>query len=61
MLGFLKGNPIKKLEKRYNALLEKAMHAQRNGNIALYAELSAQSDTILKQIKSLEDKEAQNE
>ena len=33
MLGFLKGDPKKKLQKEYEAKLQKALHAQRNGDL----------------------------
>lgn len=46
MFKFLFGDPVKKLEKMYANLLEKAMHAQRNGDMALFAKLSAQAEEI---------------
>ncbi|MCW9007424.1 MAG: DUF6435 family protein, partial [Marinobacter sp.] len=33
MLGFLKGDPKKKLQKQYEAKLAKALDAQRNGDL----------------------------
>lgn len=53
MFGFLKADPVKKLEKEYSSLMEKAVQAQRNGNIDLYSELSFLSDKILEQIENL--------
>ena len=52
MFGF--GNQKKKLEKKYAATMEKAVNAQRNGNIELYAKLSSEADKILKEIEALE-------
>ncbi len=54
MFGLFNKNPIKKLEKTYNDLLEKGVQAQRNGNIDLYADLSQQADNVLKEIEKLE-------
>jgi hypothetical protein len=50
MLKFLLGDPIKKLERILAKIQENAMHAQRNGNMALYAELSSEADEIYKKI-----------
>lgn len=46
MFNFLKSDPIKKLDKEYGALLEKAMQAQRNGDIKGYSELTEQAEAI---------------
>jgi hypothetical protein len=54
MLGLFKDNKKKKLEREYALLLEKAMHAQRNGDIETYSSLSSKADDILKVIESLE-------
>ena len=54
MFGIFKKDPIKKLTKEYQDLLEKAMNAQRNGNMALFANLSAQADKLYKEIQELE-------
>ena len=56
MFGIFKKDPIKALEKEYNAKLEKAVFAQRNGNIELYSQLSTEADKLLKQIEKLEEK-----
>jgi len=52
MFGLFKSNPNKKLQKQYDSLLEKAMQAQRNGDMRLYAELTAQSEGVWEQIES---------
>ena len=54
MFGIFKADPVKKLEKEYNRILEKAVHAQRNGNIELYSKLSTEANGLLKQIEKLE-------
>ena len=55
MFGF--GNKKAKLERKYQKKLVEALQAQRNGNIALFSELSAQADKILKEIEKLEKEE----
>ncbi|MDY6977068.1 MAG: DUF6435 family protein [Pseudomonadota bacterium] len=54
MFGIFKNNPTKKMRKQYDALLEKAMHAQRNGDIKTYSLLTAESETLWKEIERLE-------
>ena len=51
MFEFLKSNPNKKLEKEYSQKMEEAMKAQRNGNIDLYAQLTAEAENILRKIE----------
>ncbi|TYL49007.1 DUF6435 family protein [Marinomonas sp. IMCC 4694] len=46
MFSFLKSDPIKKLDKEYGELLEKAMQAQRGGDIRLYSELTEQAESV---------------
>lgn len=53
MFGLFKKDPKAKLNKEYEALLEKAMQAQRNGDIRTYSELSEKADAVLKQIEKL--------
>ena len=50
MLSFLKKNPGATLEKEYKSVLEKAMQAQRKGDIKLYSELTDKANKILLQI-----------
>ena len=54
MLAFLKQDPTKKLKKRHAELLEKALHAQRNGDIRTYSYLSKEADDISAEISALE-------
>ncbi|MGH1427585.1 MAG: DUF6435 family protein [Arenicella sp.] len=53
MLSFFNKNPKEKLNKQYLATLEKAMQAQRNGDIKSYSTLTANAEKILKQIDAL--------
>lgn len=50
MFGFLKKDPIKKLEEQYRAKMEEAIRAQRNGDIDLFSKLSFEADEIDKKI-----------
>lgn len=54
MFAWLKPNPMKKLRKAYDQKLEQAMYAQRNGDMRLYADLTAESAAIWAQIQQLE-------
>lgn len=54
MFSIFKKNPAKKLNKRYEAMLEKAMHAQRNGDIKAYAMITAEAEKIAIEIQTLE-------
>ena len=42
------------MRKQYDAILEKAMNAQRNGDIKTYSSLTAQSEKLWKEIETLE-------
>ena len=57
MFGFLKKDPIKKLEKEYAKLSEKAMELQRNGDIKGYSELTSEAEAILTKIDKLNGKQ----
>ena len=50
MFNFFKKEPAKKLQKLYDKKLVDAMEAQRNGNIALFAQLSSEADQLLKKL-----------
>jgi hypothetical protein len=54
MLSIFKRNPIKKLNKAYEAKLEEAMYAQRNGDIKSYSMITAEAEIIANKIKELE-------
>lgn len=53
MLSFLKKDPIKALEKRYQKLLAEAMQQQRKGDIRAYSDLIAKSEKLAKEIDVL--------
>ena len=57
MFSIFKQNPIKKLNKIYEAKLEQAMYAQRNGDIKSYSMITAEAEKIAVQIKALENPE----
>ena len=54
MFSLFKKDPIKKLNKLYEAKLEEAMHAQRKGDIKSYAMITADAEIIATEIKELE-------
>lgn len=53
MLGFLKGDPKKKLQKEYEAKLQKALHAQRNGDLRTHGTLMEEAEKIYAEIQKL--------
>lgn len=53
MLGFLKGDPTKKLQKAYEDKLSKAMTAQRNGDIRTYSTLTEEAEKIYAELQAL--------
>ncbi|WP_339806590.1 DUF6435 family protein [uncultured Marinobacter sp.] len=53
MLGFLKGDPKKKLQKAYEDKLAKAMNAQRNGDIRTYSTLTEEAEKIYAELQEL--------
>ncbi len=55
MLGFLKGNPKKKLQKAYEEKLAKALHAQRNGDLRSHGTLMEEAEKIYAEIKALDE------
>lgn len=54
MFSLFKKDPIKKLQKQYQEKLEAGMHAQRNGDMRAFAELSKQAEEIDKEILRLQ-------
>ncbi|KZN39726.1 DUF6435 family protein [Pseudoalteromonas luteoviolacea] len=54
MFGIFKSDPTKKLKKEHGILLEKAMHAQRNGDIRGYAMLTAETESVWQRIEQIE-------
>lgn len=55
-MALFKRNPSKKLEKQYQQLLKQATIAQRSGNIQLYARLTAEAESVWKEIEEQENK-----
>ncbi len=53
MFSFLKADPIKKLERKYEKTLEQAMNMQRNGDIRRYSELTEEAEQIQKEMENL--------
>ena len=51
MFKFLKPDPVKALQKKYDALTTQAFHAQRNGDIRGYSLLTEQAQAILSEIE----------
>lgn len=54
MLSLFKKDPTKKLQKSYEATLEKAMLAQRSGDIRTYSQLTAEAEQTLAQIEAMQ-------
>ena len=54
MFGLFKKDPVKTLRKEYNAKLEAAMIAQRNGDIRTYSMLTQEADALWRQLEPLE-------
>jgi hypothetical protein len=54
MFSLFKSTPSKKLRRQYDKLLERALHAQRNGDIKSYSMLTAESETLFKRIEAIE-------
>ena len=52
MFGFFKKDPLKKLQKDYEAKLKEAMHMQRNGKIREYSFLSSEAEDIRLKIQA---------
>ena len=52
MFGLFKKDPLKKLQKEYEAKLEEAMHMQRNGKIREYSLLSSEAEDIRLKIET---------
>lgn len=56
MFGIFKSDPTKKMRKQYDSLLEKAMHAQRNGDIKTYSSLTAEAEALWEKIQAAQTK-----
>ena len=56
MFGIFKKDPIKKLEKQYELLMEQAMEVQRSGDLKKYARMIEESEEIQNEIEALKNK-----
>ena len=54
MFGLLKRDPVKKLRREYDRLLEEAMQCQRNGDIRQYSLLTERAENLYQEIRQLE-------
>ncbi|WP_018402512.1 DUF6435 family protein [Marinobacter gelidimuriae] len=55
MLGLFKSDPKKKLQKAYEAKLEKALHYQRNGDLRTHSTLMLyEAESLYAKIQALE-------
>ena len=57
MFSLFKKSPLKKLEAEHNALLTKAFHAQRNGDVRAYSFLTAEAEAVREKIEALKERE----
>lgn len=53
MFSFLKSDPSKKLQKKYEDLLQKGMQFQRNGDIKSYSMITAEAEKVREEIERL--------
>lgn len=52
MFGWLKRDPVAKLEAAYRTLLEQARDLQRNGDIKGFAAKTAEAEAVLRRIEA---------
>ena len=57
MFGLFKKDPVKQLEKKYQALMEEAMHIQRSGDLKAYARKIEAAEKLLAEIEALKAKQ----
>ena len=55
MFGLFKSSPLKRYQREHEALLTKAFHAQRNGDIRLYSTLTAEAEALKEKMERLKD------
>ncbi|EJF52024.1 hypothetical protein SapgrDRAFT_0273 [Saprospira grandis DSM 2844] len=53
MFSFFKKDPIKKLEKQYEKLMQEARDIQRSGDLRLYADKVAAAEALQLKIEAL--------
>ena len=54
MFGWLKPDPRKRLQRRYEAKMKQARDADKYGDRALQADLYAQADELCRQLEALD-------
>lgn len=54
---FFKPNPLKKLQKQYEAMMAEAMGLQRSGKIPEFAKKTAEAQALYKKIEALKSNE----
>ena len=54
MFGLFKSDLKKKLQKAYEAKLEKALHYQRNGDLRTHSTLMLEAEKLYAEIQALE-------
>ncbi len=59
MLGWLKKDPIKELEKQHAKKLVEARDLQRKGDIVAFSDATAEAEEIIRQIDELKAKAAE--
>ncbi len=57
MFGLFKKDPVKKLQKEYEKLMEEAMQIQRSGDIKGYAAKVAEAEKVQEEIDRLQKEE----
>jgi len=57
VFGLFKKSPLKKLKAEHKALLTKAFHAQRNGDVRAYSLLTADAEAVREKIEALKARE----
>ena len=57
MFDLFKKSPLKKLKAEHKALLTKAFHAQRNGDVRAYSFLTADAEAVREKIGALKARE----
>ena len=53
MFGLFNRSPLKKWQKEHGLLLTRAFQAQRNGDIRLYSQLTAEAEVLREKIETL--------
>ena len=53
MFSFLKKDPVQKLNRQYQKLMEEARDIQRSGDLKLYARKIEEAEAVAQQIEAL--------